>query len=68
MPQLSWSASKWRLPYQAILAVADEISAPSHRLWQRGRSPLRTASLGSVSPTLAAHTRRPVLIAPEKVL
>ena len=34
---------------------------------QRGRSPLRTALPGSVSRTLAAHSR-PVLIAPGKVL
>lgn len=53
---------------QAILAVADEISARLIVCGQRGRSPLRTALLGSVSHTLAAHTRRPVLIAPEKVL
>ena len=35
---------------------------------QRGRSPLRTALLGNISHALAARTRRPVLIAPEKVL
>ena len=50
---------------QAILAVADEISARLIVCGQRGRGPLRTALLGSVSHTLAAHTRRPVLIAPE---
>lgn len=53
---------------QAILAVADEISARLIVCGQRGRSPLRTALPGSVSRTLAAHTRRPVLIAPGKVL
>ncbi len=50
----------------AILTVADEISARLVVCGQRGRGPLRTALLGSVSHALAAHTRRPVLIAPEK--
>jgi nucleotide-binding universal stress UspA family protein len=50
---------------RAILAVADEISARLIVCGQRGRGPLRTALLGSVSHALAAHTRRPVLIAPE---
>jgi nucleotide-binding universal stress UspA family protein len=53
---------------QAILAVADEISARLIVCGQRGRGPLKTALLGSVSHKLAAHTRRPVLIAPEKVV
>jgi nucleotide-binding universal stress UspA family protein len=52
---------------RAILAVADEVSARLIVCGQRGRNPLRTVLLGSVSHTLAAHTRRPVLIAPEKV-
>ena len=48
-----------------ILAVADEISARLIVCGQRGRGPLRSALLGSVSHALAAHTRCPVLIAPE---
>ena len=52
---------------EAILAVADEISARLIVCGQRGRGPLRTALLGSVSHKLAAHTVRPVLIAPERV-
>ena len=50
---------------QAILAAADEISARLIVCGQRGRGAVRTALLGSVSHKLAAHTRRPVLIAPE---
>lgn len=53
-------------PAQAILAVANEISARLIVCGQRGRNPSRAALLGSVSHTLAAHARRPVLIAPEK--
>lgn len=48
-----------------ILAVADEFSARLIVCGQRGRSRVRSALLGSVSHALAAHTRRPVLIAPE---
>jgi nucleotide-binding universal stress UspA family protein len=55
-------------PARAILAVADEISARLIVCGQRGRNPVRAALLGSVSHTLAAHARRPVLIAPEKAL
>ena len=55
-------------PARAILAVADEISARLIVCGQRGRNPVRAALLGSVSHTLASHTRRPVLIAPEKAL
>jgi nucleotide-binding universal stress UspA family protein len=50
---------------KAILETADEISARLIVCGQRGRGTLRTALLGSVSHTLASHTRRPVLIAPE---
>jgi nucleotide-binding universal stress UspA family protein len=32
---------------------------------QRGRGAIRSALLGSVSHALAAHAKRPVLIAPE---
>ena len=51
---------------KAILEAADEVSARLIVCGQRGRGPLRTALLGSVSHALAAHTRRPVLIAPEE--
>ena len=51
---------------RAILDFADEISARLIVCGQRGRGPVRTALLGSVSHALAAHARRPVLIAPEK--
>jgi nucleotide-binding universal stress UspA family protein len=50
---------------EAILEVAGELSARVIVCGQRGRGPLRTALLGSVSHALASHTRRPVLIAPE---
>jgi nucleotide-binding universal stress UspA family protein len=50
---------------RAILDVADGLSARLIVCGQRGRGTLRTALLGSVSHTLAAHTRHPVLIAPE---
>jgi nucleotide-binding universal stress UspA family protein len=49
----------------AILEVADNISARLIVCGQRGRGPIRTALLGSVSHRLASHARRPVLIAPE---
>ena len=52
-------------PARAILEVADELSARLIVCGQRGRGAIRTALLGSVSHTLASHTRRPVLIAPE---
>lgn len=50
---------------RTILDTADELSARMIVCGQRGRGTLRTALLGSVSHTLASHTRRPVLIAPE---
>jgi nucleotide-binding universal stress UspA family protein len=50
---------------KAILESADDLSARLIVCGQRGRGALRTALLGSVSHTLAAHTRRPVLIVPE---
>jgi nucleotide-binding universal stress UspA family protein len=53
---------------RAILEVADSVSARLIVCGQRGRGTLRTALLGSVSHTLAAHTRHPVLIAPELAL
>lgn len=50
---------------RTILAVADELSVRLIVCGQRGRGRLRTALLGSVSHTLAAHTRHPVMIVPE---
>jgi nucleotide-binding universal stress UspA family protein len=51
---------------KAILETADQLSARLIVCGQRGRGVLRSALLGSVSHTLAAHTRRPILIAPER--
>lgn len=48
-----------------ILAVADRLGVRLIVCGQRGRGPLRSALLGSVSHGLSAHARRPVLIAPE---
>lgn len=48
-----------------ILDTAEELSACLIVCGQRGRGPVRSALLGSVSHTLASHTRRPILIAPE---
>ncbi|HSZ46141.1 MAG TPA: universal stress protein [Streptosporangiaceae bacterium] len=50
---------------RTILDTADELSARLIVCGQRGRGALRTALLGSVSHSLASHTRHPVLIAPE---
>jgi nucleotide-binding universal stress UspA family protein len=50
---------------RAVLQTADELSARLIVCGQRGRGPLRAALLGSVSHSLASHTRRPILIAPE---
>jgi nucleotide-binding universal stress UspA family protein len=50
---------------RTVLDVADELSARLIVCGQRGRGAVRSALLGSVSHTLAAHARRPVLIAPE---
>jgi nucleotide-binding universal stress UspA family protein len=50
---------------RTIAAVADEIEAGLIVCGQRGRGSLSSALLGSVSHALAAHTRRPVLIAPQ---
>jgi nucleotide-binding universal stress UspA family protein len=50
---------------KAILETADDLSARLIVCGQRGRGVLRSALLGSVSHTLASHTRRPILIAPE---
>jgi len=45
--------------------VAQEIDAGLVVCGQRGRGAIRSALLGSVSHALAAHAKRPVLIAPE---
>ena len=50
---------------KAILETADDLSARLIVCGQRGRGVLRSTLLGSVSHTLASHSRRPVLIAPE---
>ena len=50
----------------AILEAADSVSARLIVCGQRGRGVLRSTLLGSVSHTLASHTRRPILIAPER--
>jgi nucleotide-binding universal stress UspA family protein len=50
---------------KTILEAADNVSARLIVCGQRGRGVLRSTLLGSVSHTLASHTRRPILIAPE---
>jgi nucleotide-binding universal stress UspA family protein len=50
---------------KAILETADHLSARLIVCGQRGRGVLRSTLLGSVSHTLASHTRRPILIAPD---
>ena len=50
---------------KTIADVADEIDAGLIVCGQRGRGAIGSALLGSVSHALAAHTRRPVLIAPQ---
>lgn len=50
----------------AILGVAEEVDASLIVCGQRGRGPVRSALLGSVSHALSGHAQRPVLIAPEK--
>ncbi len=50
---------------RAVLETADDISAGLIVCGQRGRGALRSTLLGSVSHTLASHTRHPLLIAPE---
>jgi nucleotide-binding universal stress UspA family protein len=45
--------------------VAQEIDAGLIVCGQRGRGPITSALLGSVSHALAAHTKRPLLIAPQ---
>jgi nucleotide-binding universal stress UspA family protein len=50
---------------KTILEVADDLSPRLIVCGQRGRGILRSTLLGSVSHTLASHTRRPILIVPE---
>jgi len=50
---------------KTIEEVAQEIDAGLVVCGQRGRGTIGSALLGSVSHALAAHTKRPVLIAPQ---
>ncbi|HXB17003.1 MAG TPA: universal stress protein [Solirubrobacteraceae bacterium] len=50
---------------KTIDEVAQEIDAGLVVCGQRGRGAIGSAVLGSVSHALAAHTKRPVLIAPQ---
>ena len=50
---------------RTIDEVAEEIDAGLVVCGQRGRGAIGSALLGSVSHALAAHTKRPVLIAPQ---
>jgi nucleotide-binding universal stress UspA family protein len=50
---------------KTIDEVAEQIDAGLIVCGQRGRGPITSALLGSVSHALASHTKRPVLIAPQ---
>jgi nucleotide-binding universal stress UspA family protein len=50
---------------KTIDEIAQEIDAGLVVCGQRGRGAIRSALLGSVSHALAAHAKRPVLIAPQ---
>jgi nucleotide-binding universal stress UspA family protein len=50
---------------RTIDEIAQEIDAGLVVCGQRGRGAIGSALLGSVSHALAAHTKRPVLIAPQ---
>lgn len=52
---------------QTIIETASRLDVSLVVCGQRGRGPLRSVLLGSVSHALAAHAARPVLLAPEKV-
>ncbi len=51
---------------KTIAEIAEEIDAGLIVCGQRGRGVIGSALLGSVSHALAAHTKRPVLIAPHR--
>ena len=51
---------------KTIDEIAEEIDAGLIVCGQRGRGAIRSALLGSVSHALAAHAKRPVLIAPQR--
>jgi nucleotide-binding universal stress UspA family protein len=51
---------------RTIDEVAQEIDAGLVVCGQRGRGAITSALLGSVSHALAAHTKRPLLIAPQQ--
>jgi nucleotide-binding universal stress UspA family protein len=51
---------------RTIDEIAEEIDAGLVVCGQRGRGAVRSALLGSVSRALAAHTKRPLLIAPQR--
>jgi nucleotide-binding universal stress UspA family protein len=53
---------------KTIHEIATEIDAGLIVCGQRGRGAISSALLGSVSHALAAHTKRPVLIAPQHPL
>jgi nucleotide-binding universal stress UspA family protein len=50
---------------RTIDEIAEEIDARLVVCGQRGRGAIASALLGSVSHALAAHTKRPILIAPQ---
>jgi nucleotide-binding universal stress UspA family protein len=50
---------------RTIDEIAQEIDAGLVVCGQRGRGPISSALLGSVSRALATHTKRPLLIAPQ---
>jgi len=50
---------------RTIDEIAEEIDAGLVVCGQRGRGAIASALLGSVSHALAAHTKRPILIAPQ---
>jgi nucleotide-binding universal stress UspA family protein len=50
---------------RTIDEIAEEIDARLVVCGQRGRGPIGSALLGSVSHALASHTKRPLLIAPQ---
>jgi nucleotide-binding universal stress UspA family protein len=52
---------------KTIDEVAEDLDAGLIVCGQRGRGAVHSALLGSVSHALAAHTKRPVLIAPQHV-